>query len=148
MKIALDTNVLVYAEGHGDAARCQRARAILAALDPAQVLLPVQVLGELHRVLIGKARRPAQEVRAAILSWADTYACLATDLSIMIAAQDLVADHQFSIWDAVVLASAASAGCRVLLTEDLWAGFTWGGVTVVNPFAEPPVPMLLQFMSP
>ncbi|TIP50920.1 MAG: PIN domain-containing protein, partial [Mesorhizobium sp.] len=27
--------------------------------------------------------------------------------------------------------------CRLLLSEDLQDGFTWGGVTVVNPFASP-----------
>ena len=30
---------------------------------------------------------------------------------------------------------AAQAGCRLLLSEDLQEGFTWGAVTVVNPFS-------------
>lgn len=54
----------------------------------------------------------------------------------MVAAADLSTDHRFSIWDAVIL-SAAAQGCRLLLSEDLQDGFTWGGVTVVNPFASP-----------
>ena len=29
------------------------------------------------------------------------------------------------------------AGCRLLLSEDLHEGFTWAGVTVVNPFSSP-----------
>lgn len=127
MKLALDTNVLVYAEGWGDAPRCQRARELLARLDPADVVLPVQVLGELHRVLTGKARRSAAQARSAVLSWSDAYACADTTLATMLAAQDLVADHQLSTWDAVVLAAAAGAHCRVLLSEDLQPGFTWGG---------------------
>lgn len=147
MKLALDTNVLVYAEGWGDPARCERARQVVAALDPADVVLPVQVLGELHRVLVGKARRSPQQVRAAILDWSDAYDCVDTQLSAMLAAQDLVADHQLGIWDAVVLATASMAGSRLLLTEDLHPGFTWGGVTVVNPFADPPSPLLAQVAS-
>ncbi|HZC22176.1 MAG TPA: VapC toxin family PIN domain ribonuclease, partial [Candidatus Binatia bacterium] len=38
-------------------------------------------------------------------------------------------------WDAIILSAAAEAGCRLLLSEDLQAGFTWNGVTVANPFA-------------
>ena len=145
MKLALDTNVLVYAEGWGDTARCQRARELLAALDPADVLLPVQVLGELHRVLTGKAKRTAQQARNAILSWCDTYASADTTLATMLSAHDLAADHQLGTWDAVVLATAAGAQCRVLLSEDFQAGFTWGGVTVVNPFDDPLSPLLTGF---
>ncbi|MCA7120267.1 MAG: hypothetical protein LGL72_12845 [Acidibrevibacterium sp.] len=31
----------------------------------------------------------------------------------------------------------SQAGCRLLLSEDLQEGFTWAGVTVVNPFSSP-----------
>jgi len=51
------------------------------------------------------------------------------------------------IWDAIVLATAAEAGCQMLLTEDLQAGFTWGGVTVVNPFAVPPHTLLMGLLA-
>jgi predicted nucleic acid-binding protein len=132
--VALDTNVLVYAEGHGDHRRCARARELIAALDPADVLLPVQVLGELYNVLTRKAGREPTQARAAVLSWVDAYACADTHLAAMLSAQDLAVDHGLSTWDAVVLAVAAAASCRLLLSEDLQDGFTWGGVTVLNPF--------------
>jgi len=35
----------------------------------------------------------------------------------------------------VIFAASAAGGCRLLLSEDLQEGFTWGGVTAVNPFA-------------
>ena len=53
-------------------------------------------------------------------------------------ALDVCNAHQLAIWDAVILAAASEAGCRVLLSEDMQDGFTWGGVTVVNPFASTP----------
>ena len=37
----------------------------------------------------------------------------------------------------MILSAAAQSGCRLLLSEDLQEGFTWAGVTVVNPFASP-----------
>ncbi|MBS0230977.1 MAG: VapC toxin family PIN domain ribonuclease, partial [Proteobacteria bacterium] len=51
MEIALDTNVLAYAEGVGDASRQATALALIERLPAAQVRLPAQVLGELVRVL-------------------------------------------------------------------------------------------------
>ena len=60
----------------------------------------------------------------------------------MLAATELATDHQLSIWDAVILAVASQAGCRLLLSEVLQDGFTWGGVTVVSPFAPARHPLL------
>gem|GEM_PF-5071779 len=55
----------------------------------------------------------------------------------LLAAADLATDHQFSICDAVILLVASQSGCRLLLSEELQDGFTWGGVTVANPFTSP-----------
>ena len=51
MKIALDTNVLAYAEGAGDDTRCASARALLGDLASSEVMIPALALGELYRVL-------------------------------------------------------------------------------------------------
>jgi hypothetical protein len=37
---------------------------------------------------------------------------------------------------------------RLLLSEDIQAGFTWRGVTVVNPFAAQPSPLLKGLLGP
>ncbi|HEX6442243.1 MAG TPA: PIN domain nuclease, partial [Stellaceae bacterium] len=39
-----------------------------------------------------------------------------------------------SYWDAVLVATAAEVGCRLILTEDLADGSTLGGVQIHNPF--------------
>lgn len=135
MRVALDTNLLVYAEGVNDAARRDAVLALLGRLPSGSVVLPVQVLGELFVVLTRKAGRSREQARAALLSWRDAYPLVDTSQDVMLAAADLVADHQLGLWDAVILAAAAKAGCRLLLSEDLTEGFTWGGVTVTNPLA-------------
>lgn len=53
----------------------------------------------------------------------------------MLAAADLATDHRLGIWAAVILSTASKAGCRLLLSEDMANGFTWGGVSVADPFA-------------
>lgn len=148
MIVALDTNLLAYAEGVNDSARQAKALEIIQALPEGAVILPVQVLGELFRVLTAKVKRSAVDARAAILSWRDAMPVHDTTDQALMAAMDLVADHNLQIWDALILAVAADARCRLLLCEDLQDGFTWRGVTVVNPFVAQPHPLLAALLSP
>ena len=137
MKLALDTNILAYAEGVNGAAKRDTVLELMRTLPQEAVVIPVQVLGELFNVLTRKAGRPAAEAREALLSWRDTFPVLETAPEAMLAAADLATDHRLGIWDAVILCVSSQAGCRLLLSEDLQDGFTWGGVTVVDPFASP-----------
>ena len=82
-----------------------------------------------------------------MLSWHDAYPTVETSAIVMINATDLAADHGLTIWDSVILAAAAEAGCRLLLTEDLQEGFTWRGVTVTNPFAASLHPLLVALLT-
>jgi PIN domain len=102
----------------------------------------VQTLGELFNVLVRKAKRRPARTGAAVLSWRDAYPVAETSATVTVDATDLASDHGLTIWDSVVLAAAAEAGCRLLLSEDLQEGFTWRGVTVTNPFAPALHPLL------
>lgn len=59
----------------------------------------------------------------------------------------LAAGHGLQIWEAIILAVSAEARCRLLLSEDMQDGFTWRGLTVVNPFAEHLHPQLLPLLG-
>lgn len=142
MNVAIDTDVLVYAEGLNDSRKKAAALALLRALPPESTLIPVQVLGELFTVLVRKAGRPPSAARAAILSWGDVFPLIETSSSALASAADLATDHHLSLWDATILSAAAEARCRLLLSEDLQDGFTWSGVTVANPFARSRSPLL------
>ncbi len=142
MRLALDTNILAYAEGVNGAARKKSALDIIAKLPADSTFLPVQVLGELFHVLVRKAGRPPERARAAILSWQDAFPLIETSPAVLVAGSDLAARHGISIWDAVIFAAASAAGCRLLLSEDLQPGFTWNGVTITNPFSAVRHPLL------
>ena len=142
MRVALDTNILVYAEGLNGPQKKQTAVDLLQKLPQDLLVMPTQTLGELFNVLVKKARRTPAEARAAIQSWHDSFEVADTSAKVIIAATDLASQHQLGIWDAVVLATAADAGCRLLLSEDMQDGFTWSGVTVANPFAAVLHPLL------
>jgi len=135
MRVALDTNILAYAEGVNGSAMKRKALEIVEKLPEGAALLPVQTLGELFNLLVRKARRTPAQARKAILSWRDAFPLVETSAEVMLGAADLATDHRMGIWDAVILSASAEAGCRLLLSEDLQDGFTWKGVTVTNPFS-------------
>lgn len=137
MRVALDTNILAYAEGIGDDERCEKALLLIERLPGDIVLLPAQTLGELYRVLNGKAKRNAEETHSAILNWADSFEVADSTWFSFQSAFDLSTYHDLQIWDALILSVAAENRCRFLLSEDFQNGFTWKGVTIVNPFAQP-----------
>lgn len=140
MRIALDTNLLVYAEGVNGEDRKSVALEILRGFCEFEIVIPVQALGELFAVLTRKAKWPAAQARAAVLAWADAYSLAETTSAVLIEAMELVSTHRLGLWDSVMLAAAAQADCRMLLSEDMQDGFTWRGVTVRDPFTTVPIP--------
>jgi predicted nucleic acid-binding protein len=147
VRLALDTNILGYAEGVNGAAMKRAALELIEKLPQDTVFVPVQALGELFNVLVRKAGRPPAKARRAILTWQDAFPLIETSAEVMLAATDLATDHQLSIWDAVIFSAAAAAGCRLLLSEDLQEGFTWKGVSVTNPFSARKHPLLAALLA-
>ena len=147
MRVALDTNLLAYAEGLGDETRCQLASDLIAKLNPLNSLVPLQVLGELSRVLTAKMKKSSEDAREMLLSWADAMVVADTTWTAFQAAMDLSVDHQISMWDALIMSVAAENKCRLLLSEDFQNGFTWRGVIVVNPFETKAKPYKLLAMA-
>ncbi len=147
MRIALDTNILAYAEGVNGVLRKKAALDLVDKVPQKLVALPAQTLGELFQVLVRKAGWRPVDARSAVLSWRNAFALIETSTAVMLAATDLAVNHQFGIWDAVILCAAAEADCRLLLSEDMQDGFIWKGVTVINPFAKSRHPLLETLLS-
>lgn len=141
MRVALDTNILAYAEGVNGTPMKKGALEIIESLPQDSIVLPVQVLGELFQVLVRKAGRSPSRARSALLGWRNAFGLVETSTPILLGALDL-AVQQFGIWDAVILSAAAEADCQLLLSVDMQNGFVWRGVTIVNPFIKPRHPPL------
>jgi predicted nucleic acid-binding protein len=144
VNIALDTNLLAYAEGVNDDGRRTAAIEIIGQLDPERTFIPVQALGELFAVLVKHAGRSRVKARDAVLQWGDSFPLIESSPEALMRALDLAVDHQLNAWDALITASAVEAGCRLLLSEDLQDGFTCGGLTVANPFNRERHPLLVK----
>lgn len=137
MRVALDTNLLAYAAGINGQERLEATARVLETLDADEVFVPVQALGELFSVLLRKGRWSAEDATREIARWRALTTPIPTTVDIMEAAIALATAHRFALWDSMMLAAAATAGCDLLLTEDMQDGFVWRGVRIRNPFAAP-----------
>lgn len=151
MRVALDTNLLVYAVGvrrvAADVVKIARARVVTARLQPDLTVIPVVVLAELFQVMVHRDRQSPVAARAAVLAWRRAGLVQPTTEDVLLDAADLAADHGLTIFDAIILAAAATAGCDWLLSEDLHAGFVHRGVTIANPFAPAPPRALATLLA-
>ena len=86
MRMALDTNILAYAEGINGAARKADALGLIQQLPESAVMLPVQALGELFQLLVWKAGRTAAQARDALLGWRDAFPLIETSEDVIVAA--------------------------------------------------------------
>jgi predicted nucleic acid-binding protein len=77
-----------------------------------------------------KMGRPSAEARMAVLAWKDACSTVDTSSALLMDAVELAR------WVFIMLAAAAIAGCRTLLSGDMQDGFTWLGVMVRNPFMQ------------
>ncbi len=131
----VDTNVWVYAVDAADPAKRERARQVLTPEPNVELVVSSQVLGEFYVTVTRKLARPLGEGEAArMIDELRRLPCVALDADHVAAAIDGSVSWGISYWDALVIEAARSAGCRVVLSEDLADGQTYGDVGVENPF--------------
>jgi predicted nucleic acid-binding protein len=147
MRIALDSNVMIYAEGLSEGAKRFKALEVLDAIPALDLLIPFQAVGETLRWLVHKGGIPKDTATKRIARWTAKYPTQATDAQVFQGALELVSQHGFQIWDAVVCAAAAEGGASVLLSEDMHQGFKWRGVIIINPFALEPHALFTEILK-
>jgi len=133
-RVALDSNILIYAELEPDSDKGARAADLIlrAARDG---VVPVQVLGEYLRFV--QRRLPAAFAES--VRQASTYRTLfltpPTTSATIGKACELAQGHRMQLWDCVVCAASIEAGAKVLMTEDMQDGRIIEGLRLMNPFA-------------
>jgi len=134
MRRFLDTNVLLYADDLDAGNKRVRAQQVLReAMSSGEGVLSTQVLQEFFVIATRKLGvEPAMARRKVeLLAEMDL---VRVDLAMILAAIDLSRLHSFSFWDALIVRTAAAAGCGLLLSEDLQHGQVVDGVRIENPF--------------
>jgi predicted nucleic acid-binding protein len=127
--------------------RREKTLALLKLIPPNRIVIPMQSAGETLNWLVKKGKVPKALASERIANWLELYLSQPTTLTVMIAARDLISNHDFQVWDSIMLAAAAEASADILISEDMQDGFTWRGVTIVNPFLSKPSPLLQKIIS-
>lgn len=127
--------------------RREKTLALLKLIPPNRIVIPMQSAGETLNWLVKKGKVPKILASERIANWLELYLSQPTTLTVMIAARDLISNHDFQVWDSIILAASAEASADILISEDMQDGFTWRGVTIVNPFLSEPSPLLQKLIS-
>lgn len=130
----LDTNVLVYAVSSAESER-GKSRKALELVQKSDFGLSAQVLQEFYVTVTRKIKKPlTPELAVALMDQFRVFPLVATDYPLIVSAVELALRYQISYWDGAILAAAEALQARVLYTEDLSHGQTYGSVRAVNPF--------------
>ena len=134
-RVFLDTNVLVYAQDASAPAKQRKSRELIAEL-AANVdgVISTQVMQEFYVAATGKIGVPPLAAKGIIKTF-NVFDVVQVSPALIQEAIDCSILNQLSFWDALIVASAASAGCSTLLSEDLSDGQVIMGVTIRNPYA-------------
>ena len=132
----IDTNVLLYRVSEDPAER-DKAEVAAKLLQATDLALSVQVLQEFYVQATRATRRNRlshDEAQALIEAWLRLTVQEMT-VDVLRAAMKSSQRFRLSYWDAAIIESARALGCKEVLSEDLNAGQSYGGIRVVNPFA-------------
>ena len=132
----IDTNILVYAYDIDEPVKQARAREILKqGIEGETAVLSVQVIGEFFTVVTKRIPNPlSAEEAEQVLDLLSILPVIDLDFRMIRHAIEIHRQHGIAYWDALIVAAAHRAECTQILTEDLNAGQSYEGVTVVNPF--------------
>ena len=132
----VDTNVWVYAVDAADPDKRRRALEVTAPGPGRDLVISTQVLTEFYAVVTRKLAVPvSMEEAESMVGQLSMLPVVAIDASLVVSAIAGSRSWNISIWDALIIRAAETAGCRRVLSEDLADGATYGSVVVENPFA-------------
>lgn len=139
-RFTVDTNILFYAADRDAGIRHERALLILDRAVRCDCVLALQALAEFFHAVTRKGIVPRGTAARYVEGWMTIFPTIAADEPAFRGALGLAASGQVNIWDAMLLATARQAGCRVLLSEDMHDGAVHSGLRIRNPFAGPSLP--------
>jgi predicted nucleic acid-binding protein len=135
-KTFVDSNVLIYAHDVDSSRKQQLAEQVLTRLwAEGTGVLSVQVLQEFYYNATRKRAVPLAKPTARRIVQVYAKWCLVTTAADILAAQEIEVETHINFWDALIVATAVSAGAETILSEDLNPGQRIAGLLIENPFA-------------
>jgi predicted nucleic acid-binding protein len=135
-RFTLDTNVLLHALDRRAGQRHVIAQDIINRAVLVDCWLTLQSISEFYYAATRKRVVAVDEARDQAMDWLSMFQTATASVSAVASALTVAASARASYWDALLVATAAEAGCSAILTEDLAHNTTLLGVSVINPFGE------------
>lgn len=133
MRFALDSNILIYSLVRDDSRHALALELVSRSVE-ADLVLPIQVLGEFLNVIRRKFPQSFEEAWAQAERLSALIAVVETKGPSLLAGARLAAEHGLQFWDSVLCEVARSAGAKFLLSEDMQDGRELNGLRILNPF--------------
>ena len=136
----VDSSVFVSLFDETDPARQGRARAIVRSALQESWTISHQVVADTLDTLTRKTSEPmpAEQIRRFLDEVLLPLCSVAPSEELFRRALDIQSRYRYGYHDALNIASALEAGCVGLLTERLSHGQNIEGLTIENPFPQPP----------
>ncbi len=128
-KVFFDTNIVLYTLTN-DARKAAIAETLLSFGGT----ISVQVLNEFVSVSLRKFKLPLATVHATLMALRTTLTVVPITVSVHVRGLDLIGEHKFSPYDAMIVAAAQLADCTTLYSEDMHDGLVIDGLTISNPY--------------
>ncbi len=137
----IDTNVILYAtllpQNEKEAINKQIDRDLLNKADNS-IVISTQVVAEFANVLIKKSSYTKDEIVVLINNLISNMQVISVNTEILLSCIEIWHRYRFSFYDSLIVASALSANCSYLITEDLQdqqvINYQNHQIQVVNPF--------------
>jgi predicted nucleic acid-binding protein len=139
-RFTLDTNVLVYSVDRSDTVRHGRAVQVVRQAHAAACWLTLQAVSEFYTVVTRNNVMSRPEASRLATYWLDVFPTAAATEVAVRSALAIAETERASYWDALLIATAAEAGCTTILTEDMSDGSTVHDVRMLNPFIGDEIP--------
>ncbi|MGA9796750.1 MAG: PIN domain-containing protein [Rhizomicrobium sp.] len=133
-RFTLDSNILVYSVDRRDARKQELALAILRAAAGKDCPLALQSIGEFYAAATRKLKLPPSDVRERARQLINSFETFSYTRTAMRVGLEEAALMRFSLWDGVLVASAAEAGCTTIFSEDMGDKARLGTIMVCRPF--------------
>lgn len=130
----IDSNIFLYSLDSSDKKKQKQAEEILKNLaDNYKICISTQVLNEVYAVATRKLGIDPLTTKD-YLRLLNNFDVVLVTQTIIESAIDCSILNRVSYWDALMIAAAESAKCKVIFTEDMQDKGKLRGVSIINPF--------------
>ncbi|HEY6431452.1 MAG TPA: PIN domain-containing protein [Acetobacteraceae bacterium] len=135
MRFTLDSNVLIYAVDVRDQHRRSSAFTIVDRAASLDCLLLPQALAEFFHAVSRKRIVPRDSAAAQVRDWIVIFGIAQGPTAPALeSALEASLAKRFQFYDALLLATAKTAGCEAVISEDMAAGSELDGVRIIPAF--------------